>query len=185
MNLANLIGGVILLVSAAVLAALTNLALVPLIFCLLLALVGLLVLFSADDKSRALAAKWWGTLRNWFRGSDGWALWEAIALGLVIFGIFAGVEFLSQVAVILAAFLAPWLAGLWSSRRGTQLPALLSTLAGAVVGLVEGRFFLAWLPVEWNDFPAWLLAMVVAGLVGAALGFWACARGHLKVAKQA
>ncbi|MGE5550009.1 MAG: hypothetical protein ACM3ZC_05685 [Bacteroidota bacterium] len=185
MNPANLIGGVTLLVAAAALAALSQLTLVPLVFCLLLALVGLLVLFSADDKARALTGKWWSVLRGWFLGNGGWPLWEAIAVGLILFGVFAGLEFLGQASVILAAFLAPWLAGLWASRRGTQWPALLSPLAGAVVGLVQGRFFLAWLPVEWREFPASILAMVVAGLIGAALGFWACARGQLKMAKKA
>ena len=183
MNSTNLIGGVILLLAAAALAIWANPVLVSVILMVLLVLVGLALIFGADDKARALVVKWWGLLRAWFLGNGGWSFWEAVALGLVIFGFFAGPDFLGKALLALVAFLAPWLAGLWASRRGTPLPTLLGTAAGTLVGVVEGWFFLAWLPSAWRDFPAWLLALVLAGLAGAGLGFWACARGRLKMAK--
>ncbi|MGE5598609.1 MAG: hypothetical protein ACM3XS_04455 [Bacteroidota bacterium] len=181
MNPVNMIGGVLLLLAAAFLASFAKLAIVPLLALILLSLVGLLTLFGADDKARALAGKWWGILCGWFAGKGGWPLWEAAAIGILFFGLFAGVPFLARAAAILAALIAPWLAGLWASRRRTQWPALLSALAGAVVGVVEGRHFLAWLPADWREFPASLLVTILAGLAGAALGFWACARGRFKV----
>lgn len=181
MNSVNIIGGVLLLIAAALLAAFAKLGLVPLLFTILLALAGLLTLFGTDDKARALAGKWWGNCARWFAGQGGWPLWEAAAVGLLFFGLFAGVDFLTRAAVILAALFAPWLAGLWVSRRGIQWSALLSALAGMVVGVVEGLFFLAWLPADWREFPASLLAAVLAGLAGAGIGFWACVRGRFKV----
>ncbi len=181
--------GAFLLAAGTALAVVTQLYhlswLVTLVVLVLLAPAGLAFLFSADDKARAMVGKWWGSLRGWFLGCSGWSLWEAVTLGVLFFGLFAGAAFLGQPLVILAGILAPWLAGLWASRRGTQLPALLSTLAGAVVGFAEGLFFLAWLPVELQEYPAKLLFLVLACLAGAGLGFWACARGQFRLGQHA
>ncbi|MGE5529140.1 MAG: hypothetical protein ACM3X6_08360 [Patescibacteria group bacterium] len=181
----NVIGGVILLLAAAVLAFVLRLSfIIPFAVLGLLVVTALALIFANDERARALVGKWWGSCRSWFAGTGGWSLWEAVALGLVFFGIFAGAAFLEQPLVVLAAILAPWLAGRWAARRGTQFPSLLATLAGAVVGVVEGRFFLDWLPDIWREFPAWLLALVVSALIGAGLGFWAFARGQFRPGKQ-
>lgn len=186
----NVLSGIILLLGAAAFMVLAQIHTVSWFAVLLTLLVlvpaGLALIFGADDKARALLAKWWSRCKEWFAGKGGWSLWEAVFVGILIFGILAGKEFLVQPLLIMAGILAPWLAGLWAAKRGTQWPvSFLSTLAGAVVGMVEGRFFLNWLPTEWRDFPSWLLIIVVAGLIGAALGFWACARGQLKLGGQA
>jgi len=185
----SLIVGAFLLAAGASLAVVTQLNhlswFITLMILVLLAPAGLACLFSADDKAKATMGKWWNSLHGWFLGYGGWSLWEAVALGILFFGIFAGAAFLGQPLVILAGVLAPWLAGLWAARRGTQLPALLSTLAGAVVGFAEGLFFLAWLPMELQDYPAKLLFFVLTCLAGAGLGFWACARGQIKLERHA
>lgn len=180
----QLLSGVILLLSAAGLMVAAQTYRLPLsvslVVLLLLAPAGLAVIFGADEKAKALVAKWWERLKAWFAGQGGWSLWEAVTLGVVVFGLFAGPVFLQQPLTILAGILAPWLAGLWASRRGSQWPALVGPLAGAIVGMIEGAFFLQWLPPDWQVFPSWLLVVLLVGLIGAALGFWAFARGKMR-----
>ena len=180
--------GALLLVAGASLAVVTQTHhlswLMTLAVLLLLFPVGLAAFFGAEEKARVMAGKWWNAVHGWFLGQGGWSLWEAVTLGVVFFGLFAGAAFLGQPLLILAGILAPWLAGLWASRRGTQLPALLSSAAGALVGLAEGPFFLAWMPMELRDFPVNLVVLALACLIGAALGFWACARGQFRLSRQ-
>jgi hypothetical protein len=183
----NSIVGLILMIGAATLFVVSQIFqlswIIALTVLVLLFPLGMAFLLGTDDKARDIMAKTGGGLLSWLADNNGFSLWEAVALGLLVFGFFAGKEFLGLSWVYLAAFLAPWLAGFWAANRGGSFAGLLSPAAGAIVGLTEGSFFLAWLQPEWREFPASALTMAVAALIGAGLGFWAYARGRMKRVK--